>query len=61
VFRFNERHDNDGGRFAKVLGNVFEQRIDYKTLTGKVALAQRESHEQEDARRCTAAERQRGR
>ena len=41
VFRFNERTiaNGDSGRFAKVLGNVFGQRIDYKTLTGKVALA----------------------
>jgi transposase-like protein len=39
VFRFNERGDNDGGRFGKVLREVAGRRIDYKTLTGKVALA----------------------
>jgi hypothetical protein len=37
VFRFNERGDKDGGRFAKVLGAVAGKRIDYKTLTGKLA------------------------
>jgi hypothetical protein len=35
VFRFNERKDNDGGRFTKVLGGVTGKRLTYKTLTGK--------------------------
>ncbi len=38
VFRFNERRDKDGGRFLSVLRSVVGRRIDYKTLTGKVAL-----------------------
>jgi len=32
VFRFNERKDNDGGRFQKVLGSVTGKRITYKAL-----------------------------
>lgn len=39
VFRFNERGDDDGGRFGKVLRQVTGRRIDYKTLTGKPAMA----------------------
>lgn len=39
VFRFNERGEDDGGRFDKVLGRVTGRRIDYKTLTGKVEFA----------------------
>ena len=39
VFRFNERGDKDGGRFGKVLRSVVGRRIDYKTLTGKMATA----------------------
>jgi len=41
VFRFNDRRDpdGDGGRFAKVLRSVVGRRIDYKTLTGKLATA----------------------
>jgi len=32
VFRFNERKDDDGGRFRKVLGSVSGKRITYKAL-----------------------------
>jgi transposase-like protein len=39
VFRLNERGDDDGGRFGKVLRQVTGRRIDYKTLTGKPAMA----------------------
>lgn len=39
VFRFNERHDNDGGRFAKILRSVTDRRITYRRLTGKIATA----------------------
>jgi len=34
TFRFNERKDNDGGRFRKVLGSVTGKRITYKELIG---------------------------
>jgi transposase-like protein len=34
VFRFNERDDNDHGRFRKVLQSVFGLRLTYKELTG---------------------------
>lgn len=34
TFRFNERKDNDGGRFRKVLGNVSGRRVTYQELTG---------------------------
>ena len=40
TFRFNQRKDNDGGRFRKVLGSVSGKRITYKELTGNVAPAQ---------------------
>lgn len=33
VFRFNEREDNDGGRFVKVLKATDGRRITYKALT----------------------------
>lgn len=33
-FRFNERDDNDGGRFRTVLSSVFGKRLSYKQLTG---------------------------
>lgn len=36
TFRFNERKDNDGGRFRRVLGSVSGKRITYKELTGDV-------------------------
>jgi transposase-like protein len=41
VFRFNQRRDADGdsGRFLRVLRSVADRRIDYKTLTGHVAMA----------------------
>jgi hypothetical protein len=32
VFRFNERKDNDGGRFKKVLGSVAGKRLTYKAF-----------------------------
>jgi transposase-like protein len=32
TFRFNERKDNDGGRFRKVLGSVAGKRLTYKAL-----------------------------
>ena len=34
-FRYNERKDNDGGRFAKVLGGVVGKRLTYKGLIGE--------------------------
>lgn len=34
-FRFNERKDNDLGRFLKVAMNVSGKRLDYKTLIGE--------------------------
>jgi transposase-like protein len=36
VFRFNERKDNDLGRFQSVLGSVNGKRLTYKELTGHV-------------------------
>jgi transposase-like protein len=39
TFRFNERKDNDGGRFRTVLGSVTGKRITYKELTGHVSAA----------------------
>jgi transposase-like protein len=34
AFRFNEREDNDGGRFVNVLRSVPGKRLTYKALTG---------------------------
>jgi transposase-like protein len=34
AFRFNEREDDDAGRFQKVLSSVFGRRLTYKELTG---------------------------
>jgi hypothetical protein len=39
TFRFNEREDNDGGRFRKVLGSVTGKRVTYQELTGHGAEA----------------------
>ena len=39
VFRFNERGDDDGGRFGQVLRNVTGRRITYNTLINRPALA----------------------
>lgn len=36
AFRFNERKQNDGGRFAEVMGQVVGKRIQYAELTGKL-------------------------
>ncbi len=35
AFRFNERKDDGGGRFTKVLSGVTGERLTYKTLMGK--------------------------
>jgi transposase-like protein len=35
AFRFNERSDNDGARFAKTLRQVVGKRITFEALTGK--------------------------
>lgn len=40
AFRFNERWDNDGGRFEKVMGQIVGKRLTYKELTGKTQEAQ---------------------
>jgi histone H3/H4/transposase-like protein len=37
AFRFNEREDNDGGRFRSVLSLVTGKRLTYKQLTGDEA------------------------
>ena len=34
AFRFNERKDNDGGRFRKVVSQVTGRRITYRELIG---------------------------
>jgi len=39
VFRFNERKDNDAGRFHKALGGIVGRRLTYKELTGHAAQA----------------------
>ncbi len=39
TFRFNERKDNDGGRFRKVLASVTGKRVTYKELTSNGATA----------------------
>ncbi len=39
TFRFNERKDNDGGRFRKVLNTVTGKRLTYKELTNRGASA----------------------
>jgi transposase-like protein len=36
AFRFNERKDDDGGRFLKAVGSLANRRLTYKQLTGKV-------------------------
>ncbi len=35
AFRYNERKDNDGGRFMRVLSQVTGRRLTYKNLTGQ--------------------------
>jgi hypothetical protein len=35
IFRYNERENTDGPRFAKALDGAFGKRVTYKTLTGK--------------------------
>jgi transposase-like protein len=35
VFRFNERKDDDGGRFEKLASHVFGHRLTYATLIGE--------------------------
>lgn len=37
AFRFNEREDNDAGRFVKVARAVGGKRLTYKELIGKAA------------------------
>ena len=37
TFRFNERKDNDGNRFRKLLGSVEGKRLTYKALTHAVS------------------------
>jgi ISXO2 transposase-like protein/transposase-like zinc ribbon protein len=39
VFRFNERGDDDGGRFGRVLRQVTGRRLTYETLINRPALA----------------------
>lgn len=39
AFRFNERGDDDAGRFRKVLSSVFGRRLTYQELTGHGAIA----------------------
>jgi hypothetical protein len=39
VFRFNERGDDDGGRFGRVLRNATGRRITYETLITRPAMA----------------------
>ena len=39
TFRFNERKDNDGARFRKVLASVTGKRVTYKELTSNGAIA----------------------
>lgn len=34
VFRFNQRHDDDGGRFTSVTSNIVGKRLTYKDLIG---------------------------
>jgi hypothetical protein len=38
-FKFNERKDNDAGRFRTVLSSVFDKRLTYKEVIGNVAEA----------------------
>jgi transposase-like protein len=37
TFRFNERRDNDGGRFRKVVSSIAGKRLTYDELIGNVA------------------------
>jgi hypothetical protein len=37
AFRFNERGDNDGGRFLKAVRSATGKRLMYRTLTAKPA------------------------
>lgn len=39
TYRFNERKDNDGGRFRRVVGAVTGKRITYKELIGHASAA----------------------
>ncbi len=41
AFRYNERKDDDRGRFIKVLGQVVGRRLTYNELTGKMPRATR--------------------
>ena len=38
VFRFNERGDDDGGRFGRVLRNVTGRRLTWDTLVNREAM-----------------------
>ena len=40
AFRFNERKDNDQGRFVKTMAGIFGKRVTWASLTGKAAQAQ---------------------
>jgi ISXO2-like transposase domain len=35
AFRFNERKDNDQGRFEKAISGIIGKRVTWKSLTGK--------------------------
>src|SRR5206468_2975032 len=39
AFRFNERGDNDGGRFESAIKGVVGRRVTYKALIGSAGLA----------------------
>lgn len=39
AFRYNERKDNDVGRFIEAAGTAFGRRLTYKELTGKDAIS----------------------
>lgn len=43
VFRFNNRHDDDGGRFETVAQNIIGKRITYKELTGATNIVEPEA------------------
>lgn len=36
-FRYNERHDDDGGRFQRILNSVFGKRLTWDILTSQEA------------------------
>ena len=49
TFRFNNRKDDDGGRFLKALGQIEGKRLTYKSLIGETSLEGRAASDNDGA------------